>query len=127
MMNRTHTRTRRAGILVAVMILLVWVNLAVISAVTASGNDSQASVWQMQSLSAHWAAESGINIALFIQKKDNLNPATGTITLPNGVVVTIVTPFAAGPTAPPGELKVSASVGQAQRVATLALTAQPND
>ncbi len=127
MMKHNPTQSRRAGILVAVMILLAWVNLAVISAVTSSGNDSQASVWQVQSLNAIWAAESGIRIALRVQEKDNLNPATGTITLPNGVVVTIITPFAAGPTAPPGELKVSASVGQATRVATLTLTAQPDD
>ncbi len=122
--RRPSRTSRRAGVLVAALLALAWINLVVIGAVTSAGDDARLGAWRVQAIHAHAAAESAARIALRLQKDDPETPATGFIELPGGVAVTIVDAFEASPEAP-GELRVEASVGEAKQQCVRVLTEQP--
>lgn len=116
--------SRRAGLLVAALIVLAWINLAIIGAVTAGADDSRASLWRLQSLRARAAANSAAQIALRFQKDDPANHFTGVITLPGGVTAEIVSGFESAPSAP-GTLIAKATDGEATQQVRITLTSQP--
>ena len=112
--RRSATARRRATTLVATMIALSLVNLAVIGAISASGEDASIGAMRVSTVRAFYAAGSGVRIAVRELMIDETTPVTGVFTLPGGDTVEIVDPFDAPPGLP-GACAVEGRSGQARR------------
>jgi|GEM_PF-2922181 len=112
---------RRGGLLIAALLALVWINLAVVSAVTAGGGDARSASWRIMGLEAKWAARSGTQIARRMRIDDPANPISGKVTMPWGASVEIATPFAATPAAP-GVCVARSVQAEATQEATLTMS-----
>ncbi len=107
--RQPHSTQRRAGVLVAAMIALVWINLTIVSAITAGDDDARTAHWRLDALRATAAAASAIRIVDRMYETDPDEPAQGTVTLSNGQSVEIESSFGAPPESP-GTLRVRAVV-----------------
>lgn len=119
-----ETHSRRAGVLVAALIVLAWIHLAVVGAVVGAGDDVRVSAWKLEALHAHAAAEGAARIAIRLQAEDPANPATNFIEMPSGVRATILDPFEAAPESP-GSIIVEAAFGESVQRCEWTLERQP--
>lgn len=92
-MRRTLAGFRRASTLVASLLALFLLNLAVMNAVTASGDDTRLGALRLATARAFYAAESGAAACVRQMSIDADAPLTGTYTLPGGESVEIVDPI----------------------------------
>lgn len=90
-----HVKRRGAALAAAVVILAV-INLAVIGAVTARGDDDRISVQRAQTLRAFFAAEAGAGVALTETVAGRTLPA-GSVNLSGGASFELTSPGGSPP------------------------------
>ena len=86
-------QSHRGAVLMAATFVLALVSLSMLTAVRASGDDAWTASLRSDSIRALYAAESGVEIAVWSLIDDPRQPYSGPTTLPSGAVVAVIDAF----------------------------------